>query len=78
MAMASWGLVHIDFMSPFMNKQFLILVDGHSKWLEVYPMNNIKTKSTIETLRTILLDLVYHTNWSQIMQKTFYSGEFQI
>ena len=32
-----WQRVHIDFAGPFRNKNFLIVVDAHSKWPEVIP-----------------------------------------
>lgn len=73
-----WYRVHIDFMGPFMNKQFLILVDAHSKWLEVYPMNNITTKSTIETLRTIFARFGLPYQLVSDNAKTFCSGEFKV
>lgn len=48
-----WSRLHLDFMGPFLNKYYLIIVDSHSKWLEVYPMNLITSKVTIDILRTL-------------------------
>lgn len=39
-----------NLLALFSNTFFLI-VDAHSKWLEVYPMKVITTKKTIECLR---------------------------
>jgi len=45
-----WQRVHIDFAGPFMGKMFLIVVDSHSKWIEVEMMSNITSEATIEKL----------------------------
>ncbi|KAK3085126.1 hypothetical protein FSP39_024809 [Pinctada imbricata] len=50
---APWQRVHIDFAGPFLDQNFFILVDAHSKWPEVIPMKRITTARTIEVLRTI-------------------------
>lgn len=47
-----WYRIHLDFMGPLFNKQFLIVLDAHSKWIEVYPMNSITSSLTIEILRS--------------------------
>ena len=33
-----WSRVHIDFVGPFEGTMFLLLIDAHSKWLEVPPI----------------------------------------
>ena len=48
-----WSRIHMDFAGPFMGKMFLVLVDAHSKWLEVHPMTSITASSTIYILRQI-------------------------
>ena len=48
-----WGRIHIDFAGPFLDKMFLVVVDVHSKWLEVVPFPNITSQTTISTLRSI-------------------------
>ena len=37
-----------------MGRMFLIVVDAHSKWLEVYPTSSATSSTTIEMLRTML------------------------
>lgn len=44
-----WSHIHIAYASPFLNKMFLVIVDAHSKWLEVLPVSNT-TSVTIEQL----------------------------
>ena len=46
-----WQRVHIDFAEK--NKQmFLVLIDSHSKWIEVFPMTSTTSTKTIECLRS--------------------------
>ena len=42
-----WHRVHVDFAGPFMGQQFLIMVDGHSKWSEVIPMTVTSDEKTV-------------------------------
>ena len=46
-----WKRIHIDYAGPFMNKMYLIVVDSHSKWLEVITMGSTTSESTINALR---------------------------
>ena len=38
-----WKRVHIDFAGPFQGSMFMVIVDAHSKWLEVVPMTTTTT-----------------------------------
>ncbi|GFR09671.1 transposon Tf2-9 polyprotein [Trichonephila clavata] len=46
-----WEHIHVDFAGPIFEHKFFLIVDAHSKWLEVYPMKATTTKKTIECLR---------------------------
>lgn len=46
-----WERIHIDFAGPIFEYTFLIIVDAHSKWLEVYPMKSTTSYKTIDCLR---------------------------
>ena len=46
-----WSRVHMDFAGPFLGKMFLVIIDAHSKWMEVHPMNSATSQATIEKLR---------------------------
>ena len=48
-----WQRVHIDFAGPFMGKSFLLVVDAHFKWSEVWEMKSITAAKTIEVLRQL-------------------------
>ncbi|XP_040071486.3 uncharacterized protein K02A2.6-like [Ixodes scapularis] len=47
-----WQRVHLDFAYRDQN-WFLIVVDAHSKWVEVFLMSSTTTKCTIERLRSV-------------------------
>ena len=47
------GMTHIDFAGPFLGKMFLIIVDAHSKWLEVVQMSTTTAPKTIEVLQVV-------------------------
>ncbi|XP_060742372.1 uncharacterized protein K02A2.6-like [Tachysurus vachellii] len=47
-----WQRLHVDYAGPFMGKMFLVLIDAHSKWMDVYPVNSATSAVTIECLRT--------------------------
>ena len=49
-----WSRLHIDFAGPFMGHMYLVLVDSHSKWLDVQVMQSITTAKTIKKLRSFL------------------------
>ncbi|XP_061735502.1 uncharacterized protein K02A2.6-like [Nerophis ophidion] len=45
-----WQRIHIDFAEK--DKQyFLVVIDSHSKWLEVFPMSSTTSHNTIKVLR---------------------------
>ena len=48
-----WKIVHVDFAGPFQGKMLFIIVDTHSKWLEVTTMASTTTLHTVEALRSI-------------------------
>ena len=48
-----WQRIHIDYAGPFMGKSFLLAIDAHSKWGEVFEMSSTTTSKTIETLRQL-------------------------
>ena len=46
-----WTRIHIDYVGPFMGKMFLLIIDAHSKWLDVHCVNTATTETTITKLR---------------------------
>ena len=45
--------IHIDFAGLFKGKSFLIIVDAHSKWLEVIEMTSMTSLATMQELRCL-------------------------
>ncbi|XP_044175358.1 uncharacterized protein K02A2.6-like [Acropora millepora] len=71
-----WYRVHIDFAGPFMNSMFLVAVDAHSKWPEVYIMSSTTSSKTIEVLRTMfathgVATQIVSDNGSQLVSEEF-------
>lgn len=48
-----WQRLHIDYAGPFLGYSYLIIVDAHSKWPEVIPMQSTTSISTIRALMQI-------------------------
>eukprot|EP00731_Ephydatia_muelleri_P012306 Em0006g1200a len=73
-----WARLHIDFAGPFMGKQFIVLVDAHSKWLEVSVVSSCSSQQAIKFLRHVfsthrLPEVLVSDNGS-----AFVSEEFQM
>ena len=48
-----WACIHVDHAGPLQGKLFLVVVDAHSKWLEVVPVPNTTWETTLTILRSI-------------------------
>ncbi|RUS70453.1 hypothetical protein EGW08_021782 [Elysia chlorotica] len=48
-----WSRVHMDFAGPFLGKMFLIIIDAHSKWIDIKIMSKITASDTILELREV-------------------------
>ena len=48
-----WARLHMDFAGPMDGRMFLVVVDAHSKWLEVIPMKTATALTTVRQLRTL-------------------------
>ena len=46
-----WSRIHIDYAGPVEGKMFLVIVDAHSKWMEIHITSSITTTATVELLR---------------------------
>jgi len=42
-----WQRIHVDLAGPFLNKMWLIIVDAHSKWPEVFNLNHNTTSQSV-------------------------------
>ena len=48
-----WSCLHVDFAGPFLGKQFIMLVDSFSKWLEVAVVSFCSSLQAIRFLRHV-------------------------
>lgn len=48
-----WSRLHLDFLGPFNNKYFFVLIDAHSKWIEVEPVSTTSATIVIDCLRRL-------------------------
>ena len=47
---APWYRIHIDYAGPINNDYFLIIVDAHSKWVDIYRTKGTSSQDTIMAL----------------------------
>ena len=48
-----WHRVHIDYAGPIEGKMCLVVIDAHSKWIEVCPVASANGPNTVEQLRKL-------------------------
>ena len=72
-----WARLHLDFAGPFLGHMFLVLVDAHSKWLEVIQMSTTTSQATITSLRHIFARFGLPTTLVTDNAKSFTSDEFE-
>ena len=53
-----WSRVHVDYAGPFLGSMFLVLVDAHSKWMDVYITGQAST--ALMTVRELRDSFVQH------------------
>ena len=49
-----WSRLHLDYAGPIKGKMFLVLIDAHSKLIEVFCIQSVSSTNTIEKLCTVL------------------------
>ena len=68
--------VHLDFAGPFQGAMFLVAVDSHSKWPEMFIMSTSTVSKTTEVLRVMfaaygLPDQIVSDNGPQFISSVF-------
>ena len=71
-----WSRIHVDYAGPFMGKMFLLLIDAHSKWLEVHMTTSSTSSATIELMRKSFATLGLPRTVVSDNGTAFTSGEF--
>ena len=75
---SSWQRIHIDFAGPFLSCMFLIVVDAHSRWLEIEKMNTTTSAKTIEKLQNLFARYGVPAQLVSDNGPQFKSEEFQL
>eukprot|EP00096_Caligus_rogercresseyi_P015395 TRINITY_DN783_c0_g1_i10.p1 TRINITY_DN783_c0_g1~~TRINITY_DN783_c0_g1_i10.p1 ORF type:complete len:755 (+),score=-63.82 TRINITY_DN783_c0_g1_i10:668-2932(+) len=73
---APWERIHIDYAGPIKNQYFLVIIDAHSKWLEVFPTTTISSNKTIELLSAVFSRFGLPSNIVSDNATCFTSEEF--
>jgi hypothetical protein len=72
-----WTRVHCDFLGPFQNKQFFIIVDATTKWLEVFPVNSMSAEIVINKFSEVIARFGIPKTITSDGAKCFTGFEFQ-
>ena len=72
-----WTRIHIDYAGPFMNRMFLVIVDAHTKWIEIHVTQSSTTAVTIQKLQQTFATLGLPETVVSDNGSAFTSHEFQ-
>ena len=72
-----WERLHVDYLGPFKGKMYLIIVDAHSKWLEVFETASTSAHLAIENLRSLFARFGLPSAIHSDNGPPFNSAEFQ-
>ncbi|XP_046404731.1 uncharacterized protein K02A2.6-like [Ischnura elegans] len=72
-----WERLHIDFLGPVSNKLYLVIVDAHSKWLEVEEVSSTSANQTITKLSALFARFGLPQQIVSDNGPPFNSGEFK-
>ena len=69
-----WSRVHVDYAGPFMGKMFLLIINAHSKWMDIHCVNSATSSVTIHKMRSIfsshgLPEIVVSNNGSNFVSR---------
>ena len=71
-----WTQLHLDMDGPFLGQKFLVLIDAHSKWMEVELMTSTTSLVIISVLRKIFTHFGLPTSIVTDNGCNFVSSEF--
>ena len=72
-----WHRIHVDYAGPVQGKYYLVVVDAHSKWVEIFPTNGPSASETIKNLRHCFCQLGIPVTIVSDNGTCFTSQEFQ-
>ena len=72
-----WSRVHVDYAGPFMGNMFLLIINAHSKWMDIHCVNSATSSVTMDKMRSTfalhgLTEIVVSDN-----KYNFVSSEFK-
>ncbi|KII61838.1 Pol polyprotein [Thelohanellus kitauei] len=47
---SQWERLHIEFLEPFDDKYWLVIIDAFSKWIEIEPVNSLNSENVIRII----------------------------
>ena len=65
--------MHVDYAGPFMGKMFLLIIDAHSKWIDIHCGNFATSSVTIDKMRSTFASHVVSDNGSNFVSSEFES-----
>ena len=72
-----WPRLHLDYAGPFQDRNFLMVIDAHSKWIEAFPATSPSTSVTIELLRPLFAQFGLPETIVTDSSSCFVSADFQ-
>ena len=72
-----WVRLHADYAGPFLGKMYLILIDAHSKWIEVHITTSTTSSITIEKMRSTFVTFGIPETLVTDNGSNFTSSEFE-
>ena len=71
-----WQRVYLDFAGPFLGHMYLVMVDAHSKWLEVIMMTSTTAEKAITELHKVFAS--YGLSEQLVTDNGPQSGDFDV
>ena len=72
-----WHRLHVDYAGPVKGKYFFILVDAHSKWVEIFPTTGPSSSETMRCLKRLFTTFGLPVSIVSDNGTCFTSGEFR-
>ena len=72
-----WSRIHVDYAGPFLNRMFLLIVDAHSKWLDIHVTTSSTSAVIIQKLQQTFATLGLPETLISDNGTAFTSLEFQ-
>ena len=73
-----WSRLHVDYAEPFRGKMFLLIIDAHSKGMDIHCVNSATSSVTVDKMRSTfasrgLPEIVVSDNGSNFVSSEFKS-----